>query len=323
MAYGIHSDVAVDQFGNALANASVTVYSVVAGSVVTNPLATIYSAASSITATPTQQANPMTTDALGRYAFGAPDGFYAIDISGSNFPTYRVYKNLVTTYLPGAGGVASVALALPAQFAISGSPVTGTGTLTGAWNTQANNLIFAGPSTGGPLAPTFRVLVASDLPASGITPAAYQAINTTTGALTLCIFSIDTAGRITGAASNSFTVPLYSTQGTWAKAQNVASVALTFGNPLVTDATLGNAFQTTATANFVFQNPTGLVSGGTYLWEITQDGVGSRLISSYGSLFTFPGGTPGVLSTAAGAVDLLTAYYDGTKLRCTLSKAYA
>ena len=323
MAYGIHSDVALDQFGNALANASVTVYSVVAGVVQVNPLATIYTAVSSITSTPLQQSNPMTTDPLGRYAFGAPDGFYAIDISGANFPTYRVYKNLVTTYLPGAGGVSNVALALPSQFAISGSPVTGTGTLTGSWNTQANNLVFAGPATGGPLAPTFRALVTSDLPNSGATPGAYQAINTTTGAVTLVVFTVDVAGRITSTASTPFTIPLYSTQGTWTKAQNVASVALSFGNPLVTDATLGNAFQTTATANFVFQNPTGLVSGGTYLWEITQDGVGSRLITSYGSLFTFPGGTPGVLSTAAGSVDLLTAYYDGTKLRCTLSKAYA
>jgi hypothetical protein len=323
MAYGIHSDVAQDQFGNALANASVTVYSVVAGVVQVNPLATIYTAVSSITATPLQQANPMTTDPLGRYAFGAPDGFYAIDISGSNFPTYRVYKNLVTTYLPGAGGVANVALALPSQFAISGSPVTGTGTLTGAWNNQNANLVFAGPNTGGAAAPTFRALIAADLPSSGISAAIYGAFSPTTGVGNFPVIQLDIYGRAIGAANVAFTIPVFSAQGTWTKAQNVASVALIFGAPLVTDATLGNAFHTTATASFVFQNPTGLVSGGTYLWRIQQDGVGSRLISSYGTMFKFPGGTPGVLSTPAGSVDLLTAYFDGTNLLCTLSKAYA
>jgi hypothetical protein len=323
MAYGIHSDVSQDQFGNAVSNASVVVYSVVGGSVVTNPLPSIYTAVSSITATPVSQANPMTTDALGRYSFGAPDGFYAIEISGNNFPTYRVYKNLVAAYLPGAGGVASVSLALPSQFAISGSPVTGTGTLTGAWNTQANNLIFAGPSTGGPLAPTFRSLVTSDFPASGVAATTYGAFNTGTGAIVVPALVVDATGRITSASNLSATIPMYATQGTWTKAQNVASVALSFGNPLVTDATLGNAFHTTATANFVFQNPTGLVSGGTYLWRIQQDGTGSRLISSYGTMFKFPGGVAGILSTGIGAVDLLTAYFDGTNLLCTLQKAYA
>ena len=134
---------------------------------------------------------------------------------------------------------------------------------------------------------------------------------------------MDTTGRVTTTSNTSTTVCLPGVQNTYTKAQNVASIALSFGAPLVTDATLGNAFHTTATANFVFQNPTGLVSGGTYLWKITQDGVGSRLISSYGTMFKFPGGTPAVLSTAAGSVDLLTAYFDGTNLLCNLSKAYS
>ena len=323
MAYGIHSDVVSDQFGNALANASVTVYSVVAGVVQTNPLATIYTTVSSITASPLQQSNPMTTDALGRYAFGAPDGFYAIDISGSNFPTYRVYKNLVAAFFPGAGGVSNVALSLPPQFVITGSPVISIGTLTASWASQAANLIFAGPTSGGAVAPTFRGMVAADLPASGVTPAAYQSLNTGTGALVLTTFTVDTYGRVTTTANTSLNVPLYGVQGTWTKAQNVASVALAFGNPLVTDATLGNCFHTTATSNFVFQNPTGLVSGGTYVWKITQDGTGSRLISSFGAMFKFVGGTPFALSTGIGAVDLITAYYDGTNLLATISKAFA
>ena len=323
MAYGIFSDVAQDQYGNSVPNASVVVYSVIAGSVVVNPLATIYTSNSSITATPVQQNNPMTTDPLGRYSFGAPDGFYAVEISGSNFPTYRLYVNLVTAFLPGAGGVSSVALALPAQFAISGSPVTGAGTLTGAWNNQNPNLVFAGPASGGAAAPTFRSLVGNDMPASGVVAGAYQSISTVNGVMVLTTFTLDASGRVTTTANTSVAVPLTTIANTFLKTQNVASVALAFGNPLVTDALQGNSFHTTATANFVFQNPTGLVSGGTYLWRIQQDGVGSRLISSYGTMFKFPGGTPGVLSTPAGSVDLLTTYFDGTNLLCNLSKAYA
>lgn len=68
------------------------------------------------------------------------------------------------TGLPGGGSVTSVGLSLPNIFTVSGSPVTSTGTLTGTLSNQNANLVFAGPATGS-AAPTFRSLVASDLPA--------------------------------------------------------------------------------------------------------------------------------------------------------------
>jgi hypothetical protein len=58
----------------------------------------------------------------------------------------------------GSGTVTSVGLSLPSIFTVSGSPVTTTGTLTGSLASQANNTMFAGPATGGPLAPTFRTI---------------------------------------------------------------------------------------------------------------------------------------------------------------------
>ncbi len=322
MAYGIHSDVAQDQFGNVVTSATVTVYTVTAGSVVTNPLPSIYTAASSITATPVTQSNPMTTDSLGRYSFGAPDGFYAIDISGSNFATYRVYRNIVAAYLPGAGGVASVSLGLPAQFAISGSPVTGTGTLTGSWNTQTANYVLAGPSSGAATVPTFRALVAADLPTSGASAATYQSLSTVTGALVLTALTLDVYGRVTGTSNTSTTLALPGVANTWTKSQNVAAVTLTFASPLATDASAGNAFEVVLTNNFTMSFPTNLVAGGTYLWKLTQDVTGSRLVTWSGN-WKWPGGTPGTLSTTGGSIDLLTAYYDGTNLLCTLQKAYA
>lgn len=66
------------------------------------------------------------------------------------------------------GTVTSVGLALPASvFTISNSPVTGSGTLTGTFANQNANTIFAGPSNGAAAAPTFRTMVAADLPDLG------------------------------------------------------------------------------------------------------------------------------------------------------------
>lgn len=65
----------------------------------------------------------------------------------------------------GGGGVSSVALALPSSvFTVSGSPVTSSGTLTGSFNVQAANTVFAGPTSGGSTVPSFRALVAADIP---------------------------------------------------------------------------------------------------------------------------------------------------------------
>jgi hypothetical protein len=67
-------------------------------------------------------------------------------------------------YLTSATGVTSVGLSLPNLFTVSGSPVTTTGTLTAQLATQDANKVFAGPGSGSAAAPTFRVLVAEDIP---------------------------------------------------------------------------------------------------------------------------------------------------------------
>lgn len=97
----------------------------------------------------------------------------------------------------GSGTVTSVGLVLPGIFTVSGSPVTSSGNLTGTLATQSANTVFAGPTTGSAAAPTFRALVAADLPVGS--SSAFGALkcgtNTTctTGTLSL------TTGNITGA----------------------------------------------------------------------------------------------------------------------------
>jgi hypothetical protein len=63
----------------------------------------------------------------------------------------------------GTGSVTSVGLSLPSIFTVSGSPVTTTGTLTGDLASQTANYFFAAPD-GSAGAPTFRAIVATDVP---------------------------------------------------------------------------------------------------------------------------------------------------------------
>lgn len=67
---------------------------------------------------------------------------------------------------PGSGSVTSVALtASPSGiFDVSGSPITGAGTLALSMDDQNANLVLAGPTTGAAAQPAFRALVAADLP---------------------------------------------------------------------------------------------------------------------------------------------------------------
>ena len=64
----------------------------------------------------------------------------------------------------GSGTVTSVGMSMPSMFSVSGSPVTGSGTLTATLANQNANLIMAGPTSGNGAAPTFRALVGADLP---------------------------------------------------------------------------------------------------------------------------------------------------------------
>lgn len=65
----------------------------------------------------------------------------------------------------GGGSVTSVGLSLPSIFNVSGSPVTGSGTLTGTLADEPANTVFAGPVSGPDATPTFRALVVADIPA--------------------------------------------------------------------------------------------------------------------------------------------------------------
>src|SRR5437773_5529410 len=64
----------------------------------------------------------------------------------------------------GSGSVTSVGLTMPAEFSVSGSPVTTTGTFAVTKANESANTVWAGPTSGGAAVPTFRALVTGDLP---------------------------------------------------------------------------------------------------------------------------------------------------------------
>lgn len=83
-------------------------------------------------------------------------------------PTFR---SLVAADIPSLSYVASVGLtlAVPSSIlteSVTGSPITGTGTLAATIGLQVQdaNEVWAGPTSGGTGAPTFRSLVTADLP---------------------------------------------------------------------------------------------------------------------------------------------------------------
>jgi hypothetical protein len=64
------------------------------------------------------------------------------------------------------GTVTSVSASVPAELAVSGVPITSAGTIAITKANQAANQVWAGPTTGSPGQPTFRALVAADIPAT-------------------------------------------------------------------------------------------------------------------------------------------------------------
>lgn len=93
--------------------------------------------------------------------------FVAKTAGGEYLWTGTAYRGI-----SGGGTVSSVGLTLPSDFTVSGSPVTGSGTLAVTANTQTANTVKAGPASGAAAAPTYRALVAADIPAipeSGVT----------------------------------------------------------------------------------------------------------------------------------------------------------
>lgn len=107
------------------------------------------------------------------------------------------------TFQTPAVPVTSVALTVPAEFTVAGSPVTTTGTLAVSKATQAANLVYAGPTSGGVVAPTFRAVVVADLPTvdvphggTGVATLAAHGVVVGNGTGVVAVTGAGTAGQL-------------------------------------------------------------------------------------------------------------------------------
>jgi len=106
--------------------------------------------------------SPLTTEGDVLYYHGGTNARLGIGSSGQCLTSSG--SDPVWASCSGGGSVTSVGLSMPSMFSVSGSPVTGSGTLAATLTTQNVNAVFAGPASGSAAAPTFRSLVGADLP---------------------------------------------------------------------------------------------------------------------------------------------------------------
>ena len=91
-------------------------------------------------------------------------------------------------------------------------------------------------------------------------------------------------------------------------------------SPVNATCSLYNVFNYHLTANSEV-TASGPVAGTSYLFFFRQDGTGARTVSFSG--FKWPGGTAPTLSTAAGAVDIVSGISDGTNIYADTTKAFS
>ena len=174
---------------------------------------------------------------------------YSIVTASGAVTGYTDYRETgIAASVTAGGTVTSVALSAPAEFTVSGSPVTTSGTLTFSKANQSVNLVYAGPATGAAAAPTFRALVPADYPVFGASGASHA------------------QGAVPDPGSTAGTTRFLREDGTWANVSGasggtVTSVAMTVpgflsvsGSPITSSGTLAVTLATES-ANTVFAGP--------------------------------------------------------------------
>lgn len=293
-----------------------------------SPLASIFS--DNAGANPINQLTaPLQSDGLGNWFFYAATGVYTIvlfdpigRIPTTIFPDQQVVSQ-------GGGSVTSIALTMPAEFAVAGSPISSSGTFAVTKSNENANTVAAGPTGGGAAAWAFRALVAADLPAGTGTVTSVQLGISASSLFTASISGtnpITTSGTFTlnlGLANqnaNSFLAgPASGGSGATASRLMVAAdifglTAVAFSATPVFDASTFPfpTFTITLTGNVTSSSVINPTNGQHIAFKITQDGTG-------GHTFAWPTNfkDPSAIAPDATLVSIQEFVYDGTNWRPT------
>ena len=173
----------------------------------------------------------------------------------------------------GGGTVTSVGLIAPSIFTVSGSPVTGSGTLAFSLNSEPANTFFAAPN-GSSGNPSFRLIVPADIPTLNQNTTGTAANITATSNSTLTTLSSlslpgsQVIGNIAGNAAN-ITATSNSTLTTLSNLVSIGTITTGIWNGTVT---AGYSFITSGTT---YTTPSGITSATLFKFILIGGGGGS------------------------------------------------
>ena len=187
----------------------------------------------------------------------------------------------------------------------------------GAWSlgSSGTNTGTAGQvlsSTGGTSAPQWITLgsTSTNLAGGSAGSLPYQSAAGTTAML-----AAGSAGQVltsNGAAAPSWQAGVSaSSVNTWTAANRGAVNTLTFGSTVTPDFAVANNFALTVTSNFTLAFPSNVAPGQSGIIVISQDAVGSRVVT-WGNGWVAAGGSKPALTTTANAVDYISYYAESS-----------
>ena len=185
------------------------------------------------------------------YNIAQSDGiqqFYSFQFNSTNGWKLQTDTGAAVSSSGTTGTVTSVGLTVPSDETVTGSPVTGSGTLAITRNSQSQNLFLASPS-GSSGVPSYRAIVAADVPAtslsSGVTGTlgitnggtgqttagpAFNALSPITSVGDLIIGTgTNTAGRLAVGSAN-YVLTSNGSTATWQSPGSVATLISTSAN---------------------------------------------------------------------------------------------
>jgi hypothetical protein len=213
-----------------------------------------------------------------------------------------------------------------ASLYVAAAPTAGTNTtITNGWAILADGRIKASAMDATPIgsttASTGRFTTVESTVATGTAP---FTVASTTNVANLNASSLNGAtfaapGAIGGTTKAAGTFTTMTADVSVLDDIRETVFALTYGATITPDAANGSIQTVTLTGNVTFSAFSNPVSGQTITLIITQDGTGSRLLTS---TMKFAGGSK-TLSTAGASIDILTVSYIGTTYYASLAKAFA